>query len=103
MIGMALCTFRHACPGCTRRVSTTKQQHAPGDAGAPRDPYRQTVADDVLDSYGDRVTLQTVRGHASAHTPTSDDRHGARATQQAVGMVHAGSKVVLIEANRICR
>ena len=76
-------------------MSLTAHNRAPGDAGAPRDPYRHTVADDVLDSYGDRVTLQTVRGYASAHTPTSDDRHGARATQQTVGMVHTGSTVVL--------
>ncbi len=52
IIGTNDCPARCSCHGRTGRVRTTKQQHAAGDAGAPRDPYRHTVADDVLNIYG---------------------------------------------------
>ncbi len=85
-------------------MSSTKCSRAAGDTGAGRDSWRHTVADAVRDSYGDRITRQTVRGYASAHTPTSNDRHGARATQQTVGGDGACRQHgCVIEANRICR
>jgi hypothetical protein len=64
--------------GHTWRVSTTKQQHAPGAAGAARDPYRRPVAADVLHTAIDRVMGPTLLSHASGQTTASYAWRGDR-------------------------
>ncbi len=68
---LAICSImmriRRACLGRTWCVSSTLHDRAAGDTGATRDPYRRPVAGDVLNIAVNRGTVQTVRGHASAH------------------------------------
>ncbi len=64
---------------------------APGAAGAARDPYRRSIAGDLLDNATDLVTVPTLLGHATVHTTPQDARRGERAKQQAVGTMQVPS------------
>ncbi len=63
-------------------MSTTEHKHAPGDTGAPRDPYR-------CSSMGDCVTVPTLLSHATIHTTTFPHRRGEGAMKRAVAPVQA--------------
>jgi hypothetical protein len=40
---------------------------APGDASAPRDPWRRIITGDPLDHGVDFVTMHTLLGHVHVH------------------------------------